>query len=231
MRNWIGIFFLTAVLAAVGCGTQPDAEPAVESQPQAVDLFNGVDLSGWDYFLVEPDVAMEDVWSVQDGILVCKGEPLGYLFTKEKFTNFRLEVEWRWAPGTEPGNSGVLMRITGEPRGIPKAFEAQLMSGNAGDIYSFHGLKMDGDPARKSVTEGHELLGDFVGLKKIEAAEKEPGQWNLYEITFDGPNLTVFVNGIKVNEATDADVLAGSIGFQSEGGEIHFRKIRLTPLN
>ena len=34
----------------------------------------------------------------------------------------------------------------------------------------------------------------------------------------------------KVNEATDCDVLAGSIGLQSEGGEIHFRKIKLTKL-
>jgi hypothetical protein len=38
------------------------------------------------------------------------------------------------------------------------------------------------------------------------------------------------VNGEKVNEATDCDVLAGAIGLQSEGGEIHFRSIHVTPL-
>jgi hypothetical protein len=40
----------------------------------------------------------------------------------------------------------------------------------------------------------------------------------------------VFVNGTKVNEATGATVLPGRIGLQSEGGEIHFRRVELTPL-
>lgn len=236
MKKAFWIICLAVLTFALACGSQP-AEPAVEAppevpaEPQVIDLFNGRDLTGWDYFLVEPDARMEDVWSVQDGMLVCKGEPLGYLYTKDDYTSFRLDVEWRWAPGTEPGNSGVLMRIAGEPKGIPRAFEAQLMSGNAGDLYSFHGLKMDGAADRKNYTEGHELLGNFVGLKKMQAMEKEPGEWNSYDITFDGPNLTVMVNGTKVNEATDADVISGPIGFQSEGGEIHFRKIRLTPLD
>ena len=79
-------------------------------------LFNGKDLSEWDYFLVDPAAKMSDVWSIQDGILVCKGEPQGYLATKKDYTNFTLVVEWRWAPGTKPGNSGVLMRITGQAR-------------------------------------------------------------------------------------------------------------------
>ena len=229
---WSSCVFLLILMVA--CGPQPAepaAEPQAETESQSIDLFNGHDLTGWNAFLVEPDVKMEDVWSVQKGILICKGEPLGYLFTKEDYTSFRLEVEWRWAPDTEPGNSGVLMRISGEPMGIPKAFEAQLQSGNAGDIYSFHGLKIDGDPERKSSTEGHDLLGDFVGIKKMQAMEKEPGEWNSYDITFNGSDLAVLVNGVHVNEANNADVLAGPIGFQSEGGEIHFKKIRLTPLD
>ncbi len=49
--------------------------------PLPVSLFNGKDLSGWTFFLVDPKVKMEDVWSVRDGLLVCKGEPLGYLAT------------------------------------------------------------------------------------------------------------------------------------------------------
>jgi hypothetical protein len=40
----------------------------------------------------------------------------------------------------------------------------------------------------------------------------------------------VSVNGKKANSATVTDVLAGSIGLQSEGGEIHFRKVELQPL-
>jgi hypothetical protein len=123
------------------------------------------------------------------------------------------------------------MRIGGEPMGIPRAIEAQLQSGNAGDLYGFHGLKIDGAQERKSETLGHELLGDLVKIGKIKANENEPGQWNIYEIVLDGSDITVNVNGERVNEAENAEVLAGPIGFQSEGGEIHFRTIQLTSLN
>ena len=71
----------------------------------------------------------------------------------------------------------------------------------------------------------------MVGFAKIEAAENPPGEWNRYDITLDGGNLTVLVNGEKVNEATDCEVLSGPVGVQSEGGEIHFRKIELTPID
>ena len=194
-------------------------------------LFDGQCLGGWEHFLVEPDVKMEDVWSVKDGILICKGEPMGYLCTKKDHTNFKLVIEWRWAPGKKPGNSGVLMRITGKPRALPKCVEAQLQSGSAGDIWAFHGFKVKGDPDRMKEVAGHELGGNLVGVSKIEANEKEPGQWNKYEITADGGTITLVVNGKEVNKATDCDVVAGKIGLQSEGGEIHFRTVNLIPLD
>jgi hypothetical protein len=123
------------------------------------------------------------------------------------------------------------MRISGEPRGIPRAIEAQLKSGSAGDLYGFHGLTIDGAPERKGGGEAHELLGDFVSVGKIEANENEPGQWNTYEIALEGPDIEVKVNGKLVNEARNAEILAGPIGFQSEGGEIHFRTIQLTAVD
>jgi hypothetical protein len=207
--------------AAAGCLLADD---------RPVDLFNGKDLAGWQAYLVDPNVAMESVWSVRDGLLVCKGEPVGYLYTKKQFTSFHLVVEWRWAPETKPGNSGVLMRINGEPRAVPRAIEAQLKSGSAGDLYGFHGMKINGDPARTKETATHELLGHFIGVAKIEGNEKQPGEWNRYEITLKGPSLKVLVNGKLLNEARECDVLPGHVGLQSEGGEIHFRRVQLTPL-
>jgi hypothetical protein len=216
---------LVVVLLSGGCTRVVPAEAPV-------DLFNGKDLSGWKAFLSDPQVRMEEVWSVKDGVLVCKGEPLGYLYTEQSFTtDFQLIVEWRWAPGTQPGNSGVLLRINGEPRPIPRSIEAQLRSGSAGDLYGFHGMKIDGDPARTRVTPNHELLGNMIGVTKTEANEKEPGEWNRYEITVKGSDITVLVNGKQVNEARDSDVLSGPIGLQSEGGEIHFRTVQLIPLS
>jgi len=196
---------------------------------QAISLFNGKNLTGWSHYLVESDVKMADVWSVRDGLLVCKGEPMGYLATKRKFTNFRLVVEWRWAPGKPAGNSGVLLRITGEPRALPKCAEAQLKSGSAGDIYGFHGFQVKGDAARFKTSES-DMVGKLSGVSKIKGNEKEPGQWNRYEITLNKGDLTLLVNGEKVNEATGLDIVPGTIGLQSEGGEIHFRTVELTRL-
>lgn len=198
---------------------------------EKVDLLAGDGLAGWDYHLVDKDVKKEDVWSLEDGILKCKGTPLGYLYTKQKFQDFKLTLDWRWAPDTKPGNNGVLLRIASEPISfLPKCAEAQLRHGDAGDIWGFYGFKLKGDEARWRDVKGHAQLGDFWGVGKIKGAEKEPGQWNTYEITMQGGKLTVLVNGEKVNEATDCDVLAGPIGLQSEGGEIHFRNVHVTPL-
>jgi hypothetical protein len=206
------------------------------AQPRTIPLFNGRDLSGWSHFLVDPKVPASDVWSVKDGVLVCKGEPLGYLYTNTDYTSFTLVVEWRWAPGAAARlgripNSGVLMRVNGEPKptGVPRAYEAQLQAGNAGDVYGFWGMPLDGDAGRRREAKGHELLGDMIGFRKMEAVERSEGEWNTYEITFDGPSLIVAVNGKKVNEAKGAAVLPGRIGLQSEGGEIHFRRVELRP--
>lgn len=200
--------------------TRPAAHPGVPGQE--IHLFNGKDLSGWDYFLVDEAAGMEDVWSVEDGILVCKGEPGGYLATKGEYESFKLLVEWRW-PG-EPGNSGVLMRIAGEPAMLPSSAEAQLRSGSAGDMYGFQGFRIGGDPARLSEIS----IGWSLG--KIEGNEKAPGEWNRYEITALKDEITLVLNGKVVNRATGCDVRPGKIGLQSEGGIIHFRSVRLTPL-
>ncbi len=191
-----------------------------------VRLFNGTDLAGWEHFLVDENASMEDVWSVEDGVLVCKGEPGGYLCTADTYESFKLTVEWMW-PG-EPGNSGVLLRITGEPTMLPNCVEAQLQSGNAGDMYGFQGFKVGGEPPRWF--EAPDVAGGLVGLRKTAGSENKPGEWNTYEITADGDKITLVVNGKQVNEATGCDVRPGKIGLQSEGGVIHFRAVTLTPL-
>ena len=204
---------------------------AAEEAGKTVDLFNGECLDGWECFVIDPNVKTEDVWSVQDGLLVTKGEPLGYLHTKKKYTNFKLSLEWRWAPGTKPGNSGVLLRIDGDAVSfLPKCVEAQLMSGSAGDIWAFYGAKCAGDADRFKEIKNHEKIGDFMGVGRAKDAEKKPGEWNKYDITYNKGNLTLKINGQDVNAATGCDVVAGYIGLQSEGGEIQFRNIKLTEL-
>ena len=49
-------------------------------------------------------------------------------------------------------------------------------------------------------------------------------------VTINGGDLKLVVNGETVNEVTGCDVVAGKIGLQSEGAEIHFRTVELIPL-
>ncbi len=216
---------LAAVLIqSAVCETPPPPAASAEKI-----LFNGSDLTGWDSF-PKDGKKTEDVWSVSDGILVCKGEPMGYLHTTEKFTNFKLVVEWRWAPGAVPGNSGVLMRVNGESRPLPRSLEVQLKSGNAGDIFGFHGMTLAGEEVRMKRVDNHELGGKLTGVLRNGGEESGPGEWNKLEITLNKGELDVILNGKHVNRATGCEVLAGPIALQSEGGEIHFRTVRATPL-
>ncbi|HOJ73017.1 MAG TPA: DUF1080 domain-containing protein [Phycisphaerae bacterium] len=219
---------LSLAVAALGFVLLVDGR-AAEQAGQVKELFNGRNLDGWRYYLADHLTGMEDVWSVKDGVLVCKGEPMGYIYTKQAFKNFRVSLEYRWG-GEKPGNSGVLMRLNGKPMPLPRCLECQLQHGKAGDLYGFHGMKLAGDEGRLRQVKGHELGGDLTGVARAAGAENEPGQWNKLEVVAQGGSLRVTMNGKLVNEAKDAEVVAGPIGLQSEGGEVHFRNIRVETL-
>ena len=50
------------------------------------------------------------------------------------------------------------------------------------------------------------------------------------EVLVEGPSTKAWLNGKLINEATDAEQTTGPIALQSEGGEIHFRNLTITPL-
>ncbi|MCB1128164.1 MAG: DUF1080 domain-containing protein, partial [Verrucomicrobiae bacterium] len=130
-----------------------------------------------------------------------------------------------------PGNSGILMRINGEPRSLPRCIESQLKSGRAGDLYAFHDMGLGGESERVQTIKDHALGGNITGLPRLSTNEAKPGEWNRAEVTVRGDSIVVVINGVKVNEATGAEIMAGPIGLQSEGGEIHFRRVEIVPLN
>ncbi len=220
------VLAMVAAGIATACAQQNPGEPKLGED---VSLFNGKDLDGWEFHLADPKLKLEDVWSVKDGILVCKGEPMGYLATKKEFKDFKLVVEWRWAPGKDPGNSGIFARITGEPKTLPKCIETQLKHGDAGDLWAFEGYKLKGDADRFQDVK-HEKFGHLIGVKRIADGEKPPGEWNQCSILINGGTVSVELNGKVINYATDCDDVPGKIGLQSEGGEVHFRTVKLMPV-
>lgn len=195
--------------------------PEEERYGDPVVLFDGKNLDCWSAHLRQ-DAALEDVWSISAaGVLVCRGRPIGYLHTNDDFESFVLRLEWRFDPVTKKaGNSGVLLRMTGEHKVWPRSIEAQLHSGNAGDFWNIGQFPMQVVASR---TRGR-------NTKKTHGNEKPIGEWNAYEIVVDGPWVSLRVNGEVLNEAWGCEVVPGKIGLQSEGAEIHFRNIRLHPL-
>jgi hypothetical protein len=56
------------------------------------------------------------------------------------------------------------------------------------------------------------------------------GEWNDLEVTCRGRDITVVVNGVKVNEGKNCGFANGRIALQSEGAEIHFKDVTVRPL-
>ncbi len=199
--------------------------PAVAEEP-VESLIDG-ELSAWQAFHAEAGTSTKDVWSVtEDKVLVCQGQPLGYLYTREKYEDLLLEFEWCWPAGQEPGRGGVLLRITGEHRIWPKSLEAQLNAGDAGDYWGLADYELKG-PADKMKTIEHPEFGKLTNVKKAESLEKDAGQWNHCRIRLVGEKVTTEINGQLVNEATGCEAGAGPICFTAEGNGIQFRNIRV----
>jgi hypothetical protein len=200
---------------------------AWSAEEKSSEIFNGKDLTGWKIF-VDPkskDKAKpEEVWSVEKGIIQCKGRPNGYIITEKEYGDYVLELEWRW-PKTK-GNSGVLLHVSGKDKIWPKSFEAQLFAGSAGDIWLIDGYKLDVDKERQDPR----VARHYFRMHRDKPVEKEIGEWNKYRITCKGDSVKLEVNGTLVNEGKNGELTKGKIALQSEGAPIEFRNIKLTPI-
>jgi len=214
-----GVAVFALIFAVALLAGSSEKGPVVPTKKTA--LWNGKDFTGWKLFVPDPNVDVNTVWSVKEGVIHCTGSPAGYMRTLTDYANYKLHVEWRW-PG-RPGNSGVLLHASGPDKVWPKSIEAQLQARSAGDFWVIGGTDF------KEHTTGHEGGGRRVP-KKEKSSEKRRGEWNKYDIVCKGDTIRVLVNGVLQNEATECTVTAGTIGFQSEGSPIEFRNIYLEPV-
>ncbi|MES3018389.1 MAG: DUF1080 domain-containing protein [Bacteroidota bacterium] len=71
---------------------------------------------------------------------------------------------------------------------------------------------------------------DVLNFRGDKDVEKEVGKWNKIECIADGDNLTVYLNGVLVNQAYRVTPSRGKIQIQSEGAEMFVRKVEMQPL-
>lgn len=146
-------------------------------------------------------------WSVQDGaIQVSEGAP-GLLRTTAQFDNYVLKVDFKAAETT---NSGVFLRtspVVVRDDVKTKAYELNIAP-----------------PDNPFPT------GGFVARAKAKEV-KPSDEWRTFEVTLDGPQATVKLDGETVLEYTDEKKLGrGYIGLQLNSGPVQFRNVKLKPL-
>jgi len=184
-------------------------------------LFNGKDLSNWNFVVDKNELPASEVYSVRNGVIHIKGQPFGYMYTKEQYSNYKLHVEWRW-PG-EASNSGIFVLIEDATNPFPNGIECQLRAGSAGDLVMLGGS----DIAQFSTRPGVPRPNFPVVSKANPSSEKETGEWNEATIFVKDGVITIYINGVYQNTGTNK-VKSGYIGLQSEGKDIQFRNVTIT---
>lgn len=167
--------------------------PAINGAPpsDAIVLFNGRDLSGWQHGDGKPAR-----WVIGNGYFQVVPKT-GDLSTRQPFGDCQLHVEWAAPTPTrgedqEPGNSGVYLMST---------YEIQVLDSYRNKTYA------DGQAAAV-----------YCQYPPLVNASLPPGEWQSYDIVFHGPrfagdgallrpaSVTMLHNGILVH---DNDILTG----------------------
>jgi len=138
-----------SLLVAVFMAATPAQEPQKE-EGEWRPLFNGKDLNGWKPKIKGYELGDNhlDTFRVEDGVLIVKYDKydefdnkFGHLFYKDKFSHYRLRVEYRFVgsqckggPGWAVRNSGVMFHCQ-DPKSMrkdqdfPVSVEFQLLGG------------------------------------------------------------------------------------------------------
>lgn len=169
----------------------------------------------------------EDIFSIKDSMLHIFGKSMGKLryagFTGETFSDFKLHLEFRVAPRA---NSGVFLRVK-ENDPVRRGFEVQILD----------------DHGRPSSITGSGAIYDVV--TPMFNMARPAGEWNSYDITVQGKQIIVIMNGWKVVDTDFSKMttplgkfsipfnelpMEGMIALQDHGGEVWFRNIYVLPL-
>ncbi len=172
---------------------------------KAIKLFNGKDLTGWKLRSNEHG----HCWSVENGVLTNQ-TPCTDLVSEQKFTDFKLHVEFQNVKG---GNSGIYLRGRHEVQ-INDAYGQAADSLRMGGLYGF--------------------------LKPNANASKPAGEWQTFDLTLIGRRVTVVLNGQTIIENEEIPGItggaldsnegeAGPIMLQGDHTKVMFKNVTITP--
>ncbi|MFQ6036254.1 MAG: DUF1080 domain-containing protein [Sedimentisphaerales bacterium] len=226
----VHIFFLTVIVGfAVALPNTSGLRPAENG---FTPLFPNDSLAGWkvsDWSDVSiPQKVKGTPWRIEAGVLYGLGKRT-WLISPRQYSDFTLKLDSKISPG---GNGGIGLRfgLDGDP--AYKGIEIQIVDE---DVY-YRGR------ARPEQRTGS--IYDEIAAKP--GAVKPVGQWDSWEITARGSQVTIVLNGQKI---IDVDLsrqikarqkkgpalaerpLNGHIGFQNLNGTITFRNIMIKQLN
>lgn len=176
---------------------------------QAKLLFNGNDLSGWNFF----NEKAKNGWNVGNGTLLNTGTSGSYIATEGKYTNYVLRFQYRQR---SKGQTTVLLHIADlkQPRQL-KCIQVYGSDGDLNHIRTFENAR----------SELREQSTDASTFRKLP--EKF---WNDCEITLNKDQLEVKVNNVLRARATSIEISSGKIGFEPGDSSTEYRNIVLIPI-
>ena len=143
------------------------------------------------------------------------------MYTKKDYkAPYSLKLEWMM-PGDD--NSGIFVGFPDKGTGTDQTAITD-------------GEEIQVDPTDDpSHTTGSIYGKQAADAAARDAALKPAGQWNAYEIQVRADRITVFLNGVKINDWVDPDKALGlgRIGLQMHGSgdDVYFRNVRVGALN
>lgn len=234
MRLLLSAWLLLSALALWLPGGPGLAQEVSKKSPSAleqdasgwVDLLAGKDLSHWKRIAIAPDTQLspKNPWRLDANGPTLQCDGVGgikemFLFDRE-WTDGIFHVEWRFRPvqeGRKDYNSGVYVRSLTDGKIWVQAQVAHLDKPPLmGDLFA--DTLVDGQTKRTIIN------GD--GDKHV----RPPGEWNAYEITCKGKELTVAINGTVATRWKECPIPRGHVGLQAEFFYIEFRNLKFKEL-
>jgi hypothetical protein len=222
---------LVIVLGLLAVAARPS--PAQEEKdnvppPGFTALFNGRDLSGW-----KVPAGDNGHWKVENGVIDydARSEAKGGkdLWTEREFGDFVLRVDWRIkeTPYQNPNVPYILpdgseaRDITGKPfkMTLPDSDSGILLRGNATYQINIWCWPI-GSGEMYGVRRNAKLPAEVrAGVTPRTQADHPVGQWNRYEITARGHDISVKLNGKAVLPGVTIPGIpsSGPIGLQHHG--------------